>query len=470
MYHFITKIQISCIFLLTVFSSLQAQEVYQLNITQAVEMGTKNSIELKNLSLDYNIQEQKNKEITSTIYPTIAATGGITYYTNVPQIQFPSSDQAIYNVLNKEGVKDQNGNVISTGNASFSVNNVSFIQPWNTQLGFSVNQLLFQADVFVGLQARKTVLQLSQDNINVAGDNLKEKIYKAYYAVLIVQKQLEVLISTKERLTSLLNDMNQMYLTGFAEKLDVDKLQVSLNNTEAGQNQLNNALKIGMSSLKNTLGISQKDTLVLTQNLDINALKVDLMSTDDFNYEKRSEIALLNTALALQKLDFKRYKLSYLPSLAAFYQFQRSGQRNNDFAAFTGKPWFWYNTGLVGLQINVPIYSGNKRKALMNQAKYAGEKVENNILQLKQFIDLEQEVAKTTLNNAIINLDVQERNVKLAEEVFTKTKIKYENGLGSSFEVIQADTELQRAQGSYFQAFYEGMIAKTSFAKAFSKL
>lgn len=470
MYHIITKIQISCIFLLTVFSSLQAQEVYQLNITQAVEMGTKNSIELKNLSLDYNIQEQKNKEITSTIYPTIAATGGITYYTNVPQIQFPSSDQAIYNVLNKEGVKDQNGNVISTGNASFSVNNVSFIQPWNTQLGFSVNQLLFQADVFVGLQARKTVLQLSQDNINVAGDNLKEKIYKAYYAVLIVQKQLEVLISTKERLTSLLNDMNQMYLTGFAEKLDVDKLQVSLNNTEAGQNQLNNALKIGMSSLKNTLGISQKDTLVLTQNLDINALKVDLMSADDFNYEKRSEIALLNTALELQKLDFKRYKLSYLPSLAAFYQFQRSGQRNNDFAAFTGKPWFWYNTGLVGLQINVPIYSGNKRKALMNQAKYAGEKVENNILQLKQFIDLEQEVAKTTLNNAIINLDVQERNVKLAEEVFTKTKIKYENGLGSSFEVIQADTELQRAQGSYFQALYEGMIAKTSFAKAFSKL
>jgi len=470
MYHFITKIQISFIFLLTVLSSVQGQEVYQLNITQAVEMGIKNSIELKNLSLDYNIQEQKNKEITSTIYPTIAASGGLTYYTNVPQIQFPSSDQAIYNVLNKEGVKDQNGNVISTGNASFSVNNVSFIQPWNTQLGFSVNQLLFQADVFVGLQARKTVLQLSQDNINVAGDNLKEKIYKAYYAVLIVQKQLEVLISTKARLTSLLNDMNQMYQTGFAEKLDVDKLQVSLNNTEAGQNQLNNALKIGMASLKNTLGVSQKDTLVLTQNLDINALKVDLMSTDDFNYEKRSEIALLNTALELQKLDFKRYKLSYLPSLAAFYQFQRSGQRNNDFAAFTGKPWFWYNTGLVGLQVNVPIYSGNKRKFLMNQAKYAGEKVENNILQLKQFIDLEQEVAKTTLNNAIINLDVQERNVKLAEEVFTKTKIKYENGLGSSFEVIQADTELQRAQGSYFQALYEGMIAKTSFAKAFSKL
>jgi len=470
MRHFSIKILIFFIFSFIFSFPSNAQEIFNLNIAQAVELGTQNSIELKNLNLDYNIQFQKNREITSSIYPTIAATGGITYYTNVPQIQFPSSDQSIYEVLNKEGVRDQNGNVIDIGNSTFSVNNVSFIQPWNTQIGLSVNQLLFQADVLVGLQARKTVLQLSQDNINVAGYNLKEKIYKAYYAVLIIQKQLEVLISTKQRLTSLLNDMNQMYQTGFAEKLDVDKLQVSLNNTESGQNQLNNALKIGMASLKNTLGISQKDSLVLIQNLDVNALKVDLMSTNDFNYEKRSEIALLNTALELQKLDFKRYKLSYLPSVVAFYQFQRSGQRNNSFAEFTGKSWFWFNTGLVGLQVNVPIYSGNKRKSLMNQAKYAGEKVENNILQLKQFIDLEQEIAKTTLNNAIINLDVQDRNVKLADEVFTKTKIKYENGLGSSFEVIQADTELQRAQGSYFQALYEGMIAKTSFAKAFNKL
>lgn len=447
-----------------------AQTIHKININQAVELGTKNSFDLKNLYLDYNIQEQKNKELTSAIYPTISASGGLTYYTNVPQIQFPSSDRSIYEVLNKEGVRDMNGNVIDIENASFSVNNVSFIQPWNTQIGISVNQILFQPDVFVGLQARKTVLQYSQDNINVAADNLKEKIYKAYYAVLITQKQLEVIISTKQRLSTLLNDMKQMYQSGFAEQLDVDKLQVSLNNAEAGQNQIINGLRIGMASLKSTLGISQKDSLELTQNLDVNSLKMDLISPTDFTYEKRSEIAVLNTAVELQKLNFKRYKLSYLPSLSLFYQFQRSGQRNNNFAAITGKPWFWYNTGLVGLQLNVPIYSGNKNKYLMNQAKYEGEKVQNSLLQTKQFIDLEQEVAVSSLNNAIINLDVQERNVKLAQEVFSKTKIKYENGLGSSFEVIQADTELQRAQGSYFQALYEGMIAKTSFAKAFSKL
>ncbi len=470
MYKLLKNSSINVVFILLAYNYASAQQIYRLSVNQAVELGTKNSFDLKNLQLDYKIQEQKNKEVTAAIYPTIAASAGITYYTNVPQIQFPSSDRSIYEVLNKEGVKDKNGNIIDVANSTFTVNNLSFIQPWNMQGGITVNQLLFQPDVFVGLQARKSVLQLAQDNVNVANDNLKEKIYKAYYAVLITQKQLEVLISTKQRLSSLLNDMTKMYENGFAEKLDVDKLQVSLNNTEAGQNQLYNVLRIGVASLKSTLGINQKDSIELTQNLEVNALKVDLMGGDIFNYDKRSEVRMLNTALELQKLDLKRYRLSYLPTLAVFYQFQRSGQRNNNFAAITGKPWFWYNTGLLGLQLNIPIYDGNKRKYRMNQSEFNIQKVENNIAQLKQFIDLEQEVAVSSLNNAVINLDVQERNMKLAEEVFNKTKTKYANGLGSSFEVIQADADLQRAQGNYFQALYEGIIAKTSHAKAFGKL
>jgi outer membrane protein TolC len=471
MLHLIKHLPKIGLLIVLISSQLFAQQIYRLSALQAVELGVKNSFDLKNLSLDYKIQDQKNKELTASIYPTVSASAGVTYYTNVPQIQFPSSDRSIYDVLNKEGVKDKNGNTIDVNNSTFAINNLSFVQPWNMQGGIAVNQLLFQPDVFVGLQARKSVLQLAQDNINVAGEGVKEKIYKSYYAVLITQKQLDVLIATKKRLVSLYNDMSKMYENGFAEKLDIDKLQVSLNNTEAAQNQLNNVLKISIASLKTNIGINQKDSLELTQNLDINALKVDLMlKPDNFDYGNRKEINMLNTALELQKLDLKRYKLSYLPTLSLFYQLQRSGQRNNNFAAITGKPWFWYNTGLVGLQLSVPIYSGNRRKYKMNQSEYAIEKVENNISQIKQYIDLEQEVASSTLNNAIINLEVQERNMKLAEEVFNKIKIKYDNGLGSSFELIQSDTDLQRAQGNYFQAMYEGMIAKTSFAKAFGKL
>jgi outer membrane protein TolC len=449
---------------------LQAQQTYQLDLKQAIDLGLKNSIEIKNLNLDYNIQEQKNKELTAAIYPNINASAGLTYYTNVPQIQFPSSNLSIYQVLNKEGVTDKNGNVIDESKSTFTVNNLSFIQPWNSQFGISVNQLLFQPDVFVGLQARKTILKFNQNNTDASTVNVKEKIYKSYFGVLISQKQLAVVISTKERLTSLLNEMEEMYKAGFAEILDVERLKVSLNNTESAQNQIANGIKIGMASFKSVLGIDQKDSISLTQDFDINEIKESMLMTDHFNYEKRKEIVTLNTALELQAIDLKRYKLSYLPSLSAVYNFQRSGQRNPSFAEITGKPWFWFNTGFVGLQINQPLYNGNIRKFKINQVQFETQKIENNLTLMKQYIDLEQEAAKSSLNNAMINMEVQQRNITLAQEVFNKTKLKYQNGLGSSFEVIQSDTELQRAQGNYFQAIYEAMIAKVNFDKAFGIL
>ena len=88
----------------------------------------------------------------------------------------------------------------------------------------------------------------------------------------------------------------------------------------------------------------------------------------------------------------------------------------------------------------------------------------------KQYIDLEQNVAYQSLNNSLLNLDVQDANMKLAEEVFNTTKKKYEAGVGSSFELLQADTELQRAQGSYFQTLYDGYVARTNYYKSLGKI
>jgi outer membrane protein TolC len=97
-------------------------------------------------------------------------------------------------------------------------------------------------------------------------------------------------------------------------------------------------------------------------------------------------------------------------------------------------------------------------------------KVDNNLSQVKRYIDMEQDIAKKSLNNALLNLEVQQRNMALAQSVFDATRKKYEAGLGSSFELLQTDTELQRAQGNYFQALYDGFVAKTAFLKSIGKL
>jgi outer membrane protein TolC len=277
-------------------------------------------------------------------------------------------------------------------------------------------------------------------------------VYKSYYAVLITEKQLQYVQESIRRLEKMAGDMNQMFKNGFVEKLDIDKTTVSLNNTRTAEIQLKNGILIGYAVLKMNLGLQQTDSLVLRDKLTTDELKAGILD-DNFSYDNRNEIKLLNKAKELQGYDIRRWKLSYFPTLAAFYGYQRAGQRR---AGDTGgnSPWFWYSTNQVGLNISVPIFDGNNKKYKISQARLNLEKVENTLDLTKKGIDLE----------------AQEKNMQLAERVFNTVKKKYEQGVGSSFESLQADTELQQSQSNYFRALYDAVIAKISYLKASGKL
>jgi outer membrane protein TolC len=447
------------------------QQVRALSMTDAVNLGLNNAIDLKNLVLDEEIQVAQNKEITASALPQITASGQLTYYTNLPKIPFPSSDIAIYQVLEKEKVKDGNGNIVNPANATFQFNSVSFVAPLNYQIGIGVQQLLFQPDVFVALKARQTILEMAKANTTLAKDKVKESVQKAYYAVLVAQNQKTLIDANMSRLEKLHYEMGQMYKNGFVEKLDIDKLSVAINNTKSAQNQLNNGIAISQSVLKNALGISQNDSLVLTDQLSLEELQTVVMKMDEpFDYNNRHELQSLSIAKKLQELDMKRYKMGYLPTVAAFYQLQKSGQRNEAYSFNGSSPWFSFNTGLVGLSINQPIFDGFQKKYKIQQIKLQMDKIDNSSQQLKQYFDLENSIAKSSLRNAVLNLDVQLRNMKLAESVFNTTTKKFQGGLGSSLDVIQTDTELQRANGSFFVALYDAYIAKVNYQKSIGKL
>src|SRR5688572_5044842 len=136
------------------------QQKHELTVKEAVEMAYKNVIELKNAQLDYHIQEAQNKEIFGRALPQISAVAGAQYYLQLPKFLFPdATSTAVYSILKEEGVSGSNGPI--TDVPPPTLREVSFQQPWNTAVGATLQQLLFQPDVFVGLQARKTALNLS---------------------------------------------------------------------------------------------------------------------------------------------------------------------------------------------------------------------------------------------------------------------------------------------------------------------
>ena len=450
-------------------NTVKAQQSHSITAKEAVDIAFKNVTDLKNAKLDYKIAAAKNKEITGLALPQVSATLQGNHYLTLPLIQFPdATETSIYDVLKREGVKDRNGNPI-TADGQFNVRNFSFMSPWNIQMGATVQQLLFEPQVFVGLQARKALLQSGDLQIKVTEDKIREAVYKNYYAALIGEKQLVFIQESLKRLQKLSHDMDIMYQNGFVEKLDIDKATVSLNNTKAVENQLKNGIAIGYAVLKMTMGLAQADTLILKDTLTPAEIKQGILE-ENFSYEDRNEIKLLNKAKQLQGYDIKRYKLSYFPTVAAFYGFQKTGQRNSAANSANRDPWFWYNTNQIGLSVNIPIFDGFQKKYKIQQSRFALEKVENTLDQAKKGIDLEKTVAKNTLINAILTMDVQEDNMQLAQKVYDAEKKKYEVGIGSSFSILRSDTDLQQAQSNYFKALYDAIVAKVSYLKALGKL
>ncbi len=446
----------------------QQPQVYQITAKDAVDIAFKNLADLKNARLDYKAAEAKNKEFTGLALPQVTGSLQGNHYLTLPLIQFPDgSEIQIYDVLRQEGVKDGSGAPI-TKKGEFNYRNFSFITPWNVNAGLSVNQLLFEPQVFVGLQARDELLVNSELQIKVTEENVKETVYKNYYAVLISQKQLGYLVESIKRLEKLVHDQNEMFKNGFVERLDIDKTTVNLNNTKTSEIQLRTALNNGVAMLKMNLGLTQADSLFLKDTLSSDGIRQGILE-DDFSYENRNEVKLLNSAIKLQNYDIRRHKLSYFPTVSAFYNFQENGQRQGGDAAGS-QPWFWYNTNLVGINVNVPIFDGFQKKNRIRQSEFTLEKVQNTLDMTKKGIDMEKTVAKNTLINAIVAMDAQEKNMELAVKVYNSVKTKYEQGVGSSFESLQADTDLQQAQSNYFRAMYEAALAKINYLKALGRL
>jgi outer membrane protein len=458
--------------LLLLFSNSYAQQAHELSVQQAVDLALKNVGDLKNLRLDAKIAEYKNKEITGSALPQVSGSVTGQHFFSIPVQVLPNFiAPSVYGVLSQEGVKDGNGNPIQ----QVSPNNLPPIEaqfgvPWSVSAGFTVQQLLFQPDVFVGLQARGAALQYAKHNIAVAEDKVKENVQNSYYLILVSDIQLNLLNDGVKRLEKLYSDAEQIYKNGFTEKLDLDRTQVALNNLKATRLQLINTVELVKAALKFNIGISQKDSLVLTEKLTNETVKKNLLDEMNFSYEDRNEIKLLTTVQKLQKLDLKRNQLASIPTIAAYWNYNRNAQRREFDIFKSGSAYPWFPSSIAGVSINVPIFSSGQRRYKTLQSKAKVEQINNTLEQTTMAIDLQVEQAKISYKNAVLDLDVQKKNTELAESVYNTTKKKYDQGLASNSDVLLAESGLQEAQGNYFRSLYNAAIAQVALKRATGKL
>ncbi|HEX6193358.1 MAG TPA: TolC family protein [Chitinophagaceae bacterium] len=419
---------------------------YEFSARQAVEYASKNNVMVKNALLDVKIQEETNREVTAAAYPQLSASGSLTYNVKLPISLIPAE---------------------FFGGTPGTFEKLPFGVKWNATGGLNLNQLLFDGQVFVGLQARETILNFQRKNVEVTEELIKANIYKIYYQLVASRKQIELLDANIERFEKLLKDTRIIYENGFAEKLDIDKVNVQLTNLQTEKIKALNQISNGYMGLKTLMGMPVQSELILTDTLNENSIRDGMLDPGMFQYTDRKEVQYAELGIRLNKYNIKRYNLSRIPTLSLNGYYNKNAQRN-EFSFL--KQGDWFDISAFTLNLNVPIFTGFATKAKIQRAKYELQQSENRLNNLKLEIDNDIEQSRINYRSAIASLDFQRKNMELAEDVYQQTKKKYEAGTGSQTEINSAQTELKAAQTNYITSLYDAIIAKVDFLKATGKL
>jgi outer membrane protein len=439
---------------------------HEFSIEQAVAYAKKNNVQVKNALLAIQAQMQTNKEITASALPTISGSIGTQHLPNVAVQTLPNFiSPATYQVLIDQGVKDGNGNPIKMP-GDFGFIAAQFGTKWNASAGVSLQQLLFDGQVFIGLQARKASIDFQEAAARVTEENIKTNLYKVYYQLVVSKTQIELLDANIKRLEKLDYDVKALYKNGFAERIDIDKIAVQLNNLSTEKIKALNSISMGYIGLKTLMGMPVADTLVLTDTLDYTQIKEDI-TKGEYNYQDRRDFQYLSSAKQLNEFNVKRYELSKLPTVALGASYSKLAQRNQ--FNFFGKG-DWFTSSSIGVNIAVPIFSGFAKDARIKKAKIELEQTSNQLENLKLNIDQSVEQARLKYKTAIATLDFQKNNMALAEKVYQQTKKKYEAGTGSNTEINASDVDLKAAQTNYISALYDAIIARVDYLTAIGKL
>ncbi len=442
-----------------------APAVHAFTAKQAVDYALQNAVQVKNALIDVELQRQTNKEVTAAALPQITGSGSATYNPNVAVQTFPNFiAQGTYGVLVANNVKDGNGSPI-VAPSDFGLINAAFGAKYAVIGGVDLKQLLFDGQVFVGLLARKEIIHNSQLAADVTKEQIKANVYKIYYQLVVGQRQIGTITANIDNYDKLLHDTKEIYKNGFAEKLDVDKVQVQLNNLETQKLKAQNQIDAGTAGLKFLMNMPQKDSLLLTDTLSDDELKSNILD-EAFNYQDRKEFQQLESSVKLGAYNVRRYKLSKIPTLSFEANYSKSAQRNQ--FNFTKGPYF--TSSFLALRLNVPIFEGGATNAKIAEAKLSMLKTSNNLEQLKSSIDNDVAQSRINFKSALITMDSQKKNIELAQQVYNSTKLKYEQGLGSNQEINTAQTDLVTAQNNYYNSLYDAIIAKINYLQAAGKL
>ncbi|MEJ8800521.1 TolC family protein [Pontibacter sp. H249] len=422
-------------------------EAKELNLQQAINYALDNNESIKKASYDELGSKYQVNEARSAGLPQVDVKGSAVRTLEKSMIALPAD-------FNPEG----------TG---------PLIRPVGTdnviQAGVSVSQLLFNKSYFVGLKAVKSAEDLYRIRKEMAVEDVIYNVGSAYYQILQTQEQFQSINANLQKLEQLEKILTLQYKNDLVKKVDVNRIKVNKINLESQKQTLQTAYEQQHNVLKFFMGMPLEQPITLAGSSDEQLITTQPgLAGADVASTERAQFKILNKQKELKSLEIENIRAGYYPSLAAFgnynYQSQYDGKMIGNSEAM------WFPNSQVGVQLNIPVFDGLRKKAQVQQREIEMRKLDVDIQQYNKNTQVELNNAVSQLGNSQGNISAQEKNVELAQEVYDTTNQLYKEGLAPLSDLLNAETALREAMTNLNNEKLKYQIAQLNYLKAKGEL
>jgi len=441
-------------FLLTiVFSAIIASGFSQdkkvplkLSLNEAQIYALENNRAVKNAKLDLLSADKRIWETIAMGLPQLGLSANYQHQFVVPEISFGS-------YFDPDLLPD--GYITNTDvmNAYLPSPKIPLGVPDNTTFDFTLSQLIFSGEYIVGLQATKVFKEISVNSLAKTEAQTKETIAGTYYLYLVLGESQRVLIASLASVEQTYNEVFKMNQQGFNEETDVDQIKINLSNLKRLVASVEAQRDVALKLLKFQLGMEIEQPLELTDSLSamIQEGNVQYLSPPSFNFEQSIDYKIVRNLESSSALFVRREQSKYYPTISAFYR--RHEQTNQPAFNFAVKD-------VVGVGLNIPIFTSGTRSSRVSQAKFDLEKAQINTENAAQGLILEFETALTTYQTAFDNFVTNSESIVLSKKVYQKTLIKYKEGVSTSFDLSQNQAQFLNSESAYYTSILTLLNAK----------
>jgi outer membrane protein TolC len=416
-------------------TEIHAQQVLAVNLEEAQQYAVEYNKTLKNAGLAVEAAKQSYLETRAMGFPQANATIDYTNFLGA-EISFKFGE----------------GMPAAT---------IPFKPTSNLQL--TVAQLIFNGSYIVGMQTAMIYRDLTKSGLERTGLEIKSQVAASYYTILMAERSREILNGNLENINDVFNKTRAMLAAGIAESTDVDQMAVQVTYLENAAVSADRQIELAYNLLRMLLGVDAQTQITLKDKLDDILLKINFEATmsDQFSLDENIDYKMMNTQQLLSKKQIDLQRVSYLPTISGFYNHTEKILKPD----FDMTP-----PNMVGLQMNVPIFSSGSRRAKVHQAKINYETTLNNKSLLTDQLLIQEKQLRYNLRTGLEQYESQKKNVEVSKRVYNNINLKYQQGLVSSLDLTTANNNYLQAESGYIGALMELLNAQLALAKLLNTL